>query len=256
MRSSFPHRLSLTVLLLAATLLFQSVGWLLAWKGLQFGARFEAKQALFQKVNTTDGVGEDANTGNDGVGEDANTGNDGVGEDANIGNYGVGEDANIGNEGVGEDANTGNGDAKTGNEDAKTGNRDADVSQGTFHKDFIQKIKVGRKEIVLNGHLYDYRILSESSDSVCLALYHDKHEQALLSALGQVFKSGEDSKIPSSTPLALWLSKWLGSDFLLSEKSTVFFRLELRFQKQNFTTPSFSAQFAPSVFAPPPEFRV
>ena len=233
MRSSFPHRLSLTVLLLAATLVFQSVGWLLAWKGLQFGARFEAKQALFQKVNTTDGVGEDANTGNDGVGEDANTGND-----------------------VGEDANTGTGDAKTGNEDAKTGNRDADVSQGTFHKDFIQKIKVGRKEIVLNGHLYDYRILSESSDSVRLALYHDKHEQALLSALGQVFKSGENSKIPSSTPLALWLSKWLGSDFLLSEKSTVFFRLELRFQKQNFTTPSFSAQFAPSVFAPPPEFRV
>ena len=212
MRSSFPHRLSLTVLLLAATLLFQSVGWLLAWKGLQFGARIEAKQALFQKVNTTDGVGEDANTGN--------------------------------------------GDAKTGNEDAKTGNRDADVSQGTFHKNFIQKIKVGRKEIVLNGQLYDYRILSESSDSVCLALYHDKHEQALLFALGQVFKSGEDSKIPSSTPLALWLSKLLGSDFLLSEKSTVFFRLELRFQKQNFITPSFSAQFAPSVFAPPPEFRV
>ena len=205
MRSSFPHRLSLTVLLLAATLLFQSVGWLLAWKGLQFGARIEAKQALFQKVNTTDGVGEDANTGN---------------------------------------------------EDANTGNRDADVSQGTFHKDFIQKIKVGRKEIVLNGQLYDYRILSESSDSVRLVLYHDHHEQYLLSALGQVFKSGEDSKIPSSTPLALWLSKLLGSDFLLSEKSTVFFRLELRFQKQNFTTPSFSAQFAPSVFAPPPEFRV
>ena len=234
MRSSFPHRLSLTVLLLAATLLFQSVGWFLAWKGLQFGARFEAQQALFQKVNTTDGVGEDANTGNDGVGEDAN----------------------IGNDGVGEDANTGNGDAKTGNEDAKTGNRDADVSQGTFHKDFIQKIKVGRKEIVLNGQLYDYRILSESSDSVCLALYHDKHEQALLSALGQVFKSGEDSKIPSSTPLALWLSKWLGSDFLLPEKSILFLKPEPRFQKQNFTNLSFSTQFAPGVFTPPPEFRV
>ncbi len=187
MASSSKKRLRFTVLLLAGTLAFQSVGWLLAWKGLELGARFEAQRALFQGEKTS-----------------------------NI------EDANL--------------------------------LQQTFHKDFIQKIKVvGKKEIVLDGKLFDYRILAETEDSIKLSLYHDHHEQALLSALGQAFKSSPDTNGSSSAPVALWLAKWLGSAFMLPEKPEILINPAARFEKQVFLSLLFAAQSAPSVFAPPPE---
>ncbi len=181
MRSPVQQRLPLAAVLLTALIAFQSVGWLLAWQGLQFGAKIEAQKALFQGGNT--------------------------------------------------------------------------LRECTFQKDFIQNIKVGRKEIILNGQLYDYQILLETADSVHVALYYDHHEHILLSALGQIFKSGEDEKIPSSKPSALWLAKCLGSTFLVPEKPIVSSSAKPLFQRQHFAALLFAAQSAPSVFAPPPELR-
>ncbi|MBC7775539.1 MAG: hypothetical protein H7246_08870 [Phycisphaerae bacterium] len=172
-----PARLAAVVL--AAIVAFQSVGWLLAWEGLQFEARKEAQRVLFQGVNT--------------------------------------------------------------------------LQKNIFHQDFFQKIKIDGREIRLDGQLFDYRILSEKGDSVLVVLYHDSKEEALLSALGQVFESEDNTNMPSSSPMALWLAKWLGSAFLLPEKPAIASDIAARFLRQNFATFLFAPQFAPSVFAPPPE---
>ncbi len=162
-----------------ALITFQSMGWLLAWQGLRFGAKIEAQQALSQ--------GGEA------------------------------------------------------------------FQQRTFHKDFIEKIKVGRKEIVLNGQLFDYKILSDQGDSLRISLFHDHKEQALLSVLGQVFQSEQTSDSQHSLPLTLWLAKWLGATFILPEVPVLKAEMALRGEKQAFHIQFSKAQFAPGVFAPPPE---
>ncbi|MFN0033725.1 MAG: hypothetical protein ACKVUS_01575 [Saprospiraceae bacterium] len=127
------------------------------------------------------------------------------------------------------------------------------LPENTFHKDFFQKIKIGRKEILFNGQLFDYRILWENSDSIRLALYHDQYEQGLLSALGQVFEPKGSVEAGSPPPIAQWLAQCVGSAFLLPEKPGLFPSVEARLQKHNFISLLFKAQFVPSVFAPPPE---
>lgn len=89
----------------------------------------------------------------------------------------------------------------------------------TFDKDYFHQIKIGRKEIVFEAKLYDYRVLSETEDSLRVALYHDAHEQKLLSALGRVFGAKLDSAPP--TPVMTWLALWLGATFLLPAKNAL-----------------------------------
>ena len=173
------QRLPFAAVCLTAIIAFQSVGWLLAWQGLQFGARIEAQRVLFQGKNS--------------------------------------------------------------------------IPERSFQQAFFQKIKIGRKEIRLDGQLFDFRILSETSDSVRVALFHDRHEQALLSTLGLVFQTEDNPNNPAIPPMVLWLAKWLGSAFLLPEKPSFSPGFEPRFQQQSFTALFFMAQFAPGVFAPPPE---
>lgn len=165
--------------LFTALIAFQSVGWLLAWQGLRFGAKIEAQKALFHGGK--------------------------------------------------------------------------DFQQGTFHKDFIEKIKVGRKEIVLDGQLFDYKILSVQGDSLRISLFHDQKEQALLSVLGHVFKSERDPGSQHSMPLTLWLAKWLSATFILPVKSVLPAETVLFLLRQAFHIQFSKAQFAPGVFAPPPE---
>ena len=180
MFAAIQHRIPVAVLLLTAIIAFQSLGWLMAWKGLQFGAKMEAHKALQEHGNT--------------------------------------------------------------------------LIERTYHKDFIQKVKVGRKEILLDGQLFDYRVLADSGDSVTVHLYHDQKEQALFSLLGHVFNSGKDVNGLASHPVGLWLAQWLSLVFLPTENPILDLPLKLLFQKQNFATSFFKAQAAPCVFAPPPEF--
>jgi len=187
---SYQKRLRFTALLLSAMLAFQSVGWLLAWKGLQVAAHFEA-QGVLLKVKDSH--------------------------------------ANI----------------------AGTDNL---LSQQTFHKGFFESLKVaGKKEIVQNGQLFDYRILAETGDSIVVTLYLDHPEQTLFKALGQVFKSVQKESNSSNAPVALWLAKWLGSAFIVPERPVVSASIDNPLQMQVFTSFHFAAQFAPGTFAPPPE---
>jgi hypothetical protein len=183
-------RLRFIALMLSATLAFQSVGWLVAWKGMQLAARLEAQGVLSQAGNSPESF------------------------------------ASI----------------------------NSPLHRQTFSKNFLQSIKVdGKKEIVLDGRLYDYRMLAESGDSIQVLLYHDHHEQALLKALGQAFQSTHKENAPSNAPVVLWLAKWLGSAFLLPEKPVVASGIAPPHQKQVFSAFLLVAQSAPGVFAPPPE---
>ena len=179
MLKSKPRSLLLATIVLSAILAFQAVGWLLAWKSVQIGAKVEAHFALLKS--------------------------------------------------------------------------DQHLLKATFHKDFVQKRKIGKKEIILDGQLFDFKITSETGDSLHLALYHDQKEQALLSLLGHVFKSSEHGTSPTSMPLAAWLAKWLSAAFLLPEKPVLSSGIARVNTRQSFPPIHLQAQSAPSVFAPPPE---
>jgi hypothetical protein len=166
---------SLGLLLLVA---FQSAGWLMAWQGMHWTARLEARRVMF------------------------------------------------------------------------SGNA---MPEKTFSKSFFAQIKVDRKEIRLDGHLYDFRTLAESADSIRVALYHDQKEEALLSALGQLFQSGEDSGNASAQHLAKWLAQNLGASFLTPSSPMLPALLVFVFNKPMFSIEQVDAQCTPGIFAPPPE---
>jgi len=125
--------------------------------------------------------------------------------------------------------------------------------QQIFHKDFIEKVKVGRKEIVLNGQLFDYKILSEQGDSLRISLLHDHKEEALFGVLGHVFKSEKGSRSDRSMPLTQWLAKWLCATFTLPQKPALPSEIALFLLNQNFDAPILKTQSTPGIFAPPPE---
>ena len=130
---------------------------------------------------------------------------------------------------------------------------DKPLQSGVFHKEFIEQTRVGEKEILFDGQLFDYKILSVQGDSLRISLFHDQKEQALLSVLGQVFKRSQDSNSQHSLPLTLWLAKWLGATFIVPEAPVLKAEMVLHREKQAFHIQFSKAQFAPGVFAPPPE---
>jgi hypothetical protein len=123
----------------------------------------------------------------------------------------------------------------------------------TLHHADIQKIKVGRKEIRLEGRLFDIRCAEKIGDSLRLSLYHDAAEEALLDALGQLLQPGGGSKAASAPPLARWLAQWLHAAYLLP-RPPVLVHFEPPTARAHFGAPApWKAQAAPSIFAPPPE---
>ena len=164
--------------LLLGLLLFQSAGWQLAWQGMHWNARLEARNALFQEHN---------------------------------------------------------------------------LPEKTFSKAFFAQIRVDKKEIRLEGFLYDFYTVTETVDSIRVALYHDQKEQALLSVLGHLFQSGEESGQSSAPGLIHWLAQSLGVSFIVPPVIVWPTKPVLACGKPYFHTYSRGAQFVPGVFAPPPE---
>lgn len=80
---------------------------------------------------------------------------------------------------------------------------------------FFEKNKLDKREIRLNGNLYDIRSKTVAGDSVRLELYHDKHEESLLAMLGVHFSKFDKASGNESKPLALWVAQWLGSAFIV-----------------------------------------
>jgi hypothetical protein len=131
--------------------------------------------------------------------------------------------------------------------------RETPLETVTLAASFLSKIRVGKKEIRLEGRLYDIKNQTVKGDSVTLQLYHDKHEEAVLDAVGKLLSPGGGSNAAHSLPLQNWLAKWLVSVFLLPLTEP-----ETRFFTDEFFSPSFhflllSAQQAPGCFSPPPE---
>jgi hypothetical protein len=83
----------------------------------------------------------------------------------------------------------------------------------------FEKAKLDKREIRLNGNLYDIRSKTVSGDSVRLELYHDRHEESLLAMLGIHFSKLDTASGNDSMPLALWVAQWLGSAFILPTAS-------------------------------------
>ncbi|MCE7921581.1 MAG: hypothetical protein DYG98_00835 [Haliscomenobacteraceae bacterium CHB4] len=120
----------------------------------------------------------------------------------------------------------------------------------TLHWDVIQKIRVGKKEIRLNGNLYDIKKQTVSGDSATLTLYHDRHEQAVMDALSGVFSA---APVTGSLPLHQWLAQWLGAAFLLPPAASGIPAIPGEFFSPIFHCSLRSTQHAPGCFSPPPE---
>jgi len=131
--------------------------------------------------------------------------------------------------------------------------RETPIETVTLAANFLSKIRVGKKEIRLEGRLYDIKSQAINGDSVTLQLYHDRHEEAVLDAVGKLLSPGAGSNAAHSLPLQNWLAKWLGSAFLLPTMT-----LELPQNLCEIFSPPFHflpllAQNAPGCFSPPPE---
>jgi hypothetical protein len=123
----------------------------------------------------------------------------------------------------------------------------------TIPADLLPKIRVGKKEIRLDGRLFDIKNQTVKGDSIRLTLYHDRREQAVLDALGSLLSLGDGSNTAHSLPLQSWLAKWLGSAFLLPVATALALPMD-EFFAHFFACLLPVAQTAPSCFSPPPEF--
>ncbi len=88
------------------------------------------------------------------------------------------------------------------------------VSVVTLTQDFYQQSKVGKREIRLNGNLYDIRSSEVKGDSIRLVVYHDKHEQALYALLGIHFSQLDSATDGKPQPISVLVAQWLGAAFV------------------------------------------
>ncbi len=88
------------------------------------------------------------------------------------------------------------------------------VTTVSLTQDFYQKIKVGKREVRLNGNLYDIRSSEVKGDSIRLVLYQDKHEQALYTLLGVHFSELDSATNSLPQPMSVLVAQWLGTNFL------------------------------------------
>jgi hypothetical protein len=84
----------------------------------------------------------------------------------------------------------------------------------TLTQNHFQKIKADKREVRLNGNLYDIRSSSIAGDSIHLVLYHDKREQALYDLLGVHFSQLDNAATGKPNPVSFLVAQWLGAAFL------------------------------------------
>jgi len=86
----------------------------------------------------------------------------------------------------------------------------------------FQRVRVDRKEIRLDGNMYDIRSALFTRDSVHLELYHDKREQALFALLEPHISFLADYSSTQS-PVAAWAAQWLVTPFVVPEQPMLVF---------------------------------
>lgn len=123
------------------------------------------------------------------------------------------------------------------------------VKTATIPTALFSKIRVGKKEILLEGRLYDIVSQKIADDSVVLTLYHDQREEAMLDTLGNLLRPSDN---PQHLPLQNWLAKWLGSVFI-SLRTLLVVLSEPAFSNQFFSYLLPVAQGKPGCLSPPPK---
>lgn len=128
--------------------------------------------------------------------------------------------------------------------------RETPLHTVTLSLDRLARIRVDKKEIRLDGRLYDIKSQRITGDSATLEIYHDRKEEALLDAIGQLLRPGaaENEKLP----LQGWLARWLGAVFLLPPALPELSPAVADIFSPVFACALFAAQHVPDAFAPPP----
>ncbi|MEO0007728.1 MAG: hypothetical protein RJA20_1924 [Bacteroidota bacterium] len=90
----------------------------------------------------------------------------------------------------------------------------------------FQRVRVDRKEIRLDGNMYDIRSAVFTRDSVHLELYHDKREQALFALLEPHISFLADYSSTQASPVAVWAAQWLVIPFVVPDQPIPVFLLE------------------------------
>lgn len=85
----------------------------------------------------------------------------------------------------------------------------------TLSVHLFQRVRLERKEIRLDGNLYDIRSAVFTGDSVHLELYHDKREQALFALLKPHVSFLTDYSPAQTPPIAAWAAQWLVTPFVV-----------------------------------------
>ncbi|MBK7940211.1 MAG: hypothetical protein IPJ82_25405 [Lewinellaceae bacterium] len=130
--------------------------------------------------------------------------------------------------------------------------REAPLEQVTISIKLFSEIRIGKKEIRLEGRLYDIKSREIAGDSIQLHLYHDRHEEALLAALGDLVAPRVSAGNNRHLPLQQWLANWLGSPFLVLAVQVLCEPPAAVFQPVfAFLLPF--PQYMPTCLAPPPK---
>ena len=116
----------------------------------------------------------------------------------------------------------------------------------------LAKSRVGKKEIVHAGRLYDIKTAEQVGDSVRLILYHDHHEQHLFGMLGKMLRSAPDASAPAGIP-ALWLAQCIGAAYLMPGTAEVFLHAPPHESPAFLLRPIARAQCQPDCDTPPPD---
>lgn len=85
----------------------------------------------------------------------------------------------------------------------------------TLSASLFQRVRIDRKEIRLDGNLYDIRRAVFNGDSVHLELYHDKREQALFALIKPHVSFLTDYSPTRTPPVAAWAAQWLLTPFIV-----------------------------------------
>lgn len=131
---------------------------------------------------------------------------------------------------------------------------DPPLTRVTLAAAHLEKCRIGKREIVYAGRLYDIRSAHAAGDSVHLELYHDHHEQHLYGLLGQMLRTASsDTDGPATNPLLFWLAHSMSLLYLVpqvdmpswSEADTRLSAFPSRATR--------CSQHAPGLEAPPPD---
>lgn len=96
----------------------------------------------------------------------------------------------------------------------------------TLSTGLFQRVRIDRKEIRLDGNLYDIKSAVFTGDSVQLELYHDKREQALFALLRPHVSFLADYSPNQTPPIVLWAAQWLVTPFIVPTAPVVSFSPE------------------------------